>query len=235
MSDIVIKNFTFGFNGKDLFSNFDMKFEEGKINVVLGSSGVGKTTLLNAITGLIKYEGEITGVPDKISYIFQKDRLISSLSIYKNLDLILKTEFKDKKLRKKMIEEMLERLEIAEVFKRLPENISGGQARRVSMARAFLYPSGLLILDEPFKELDVALKTRLIKEFFKLWESDRRTVIMVTHDIYEALLMADKAYVIADSPVKVVHEEEFTSDRIGRKLTDPDVTEARDRIIAKIL
>lgn len=235
MSDIIIKNLSLGYPEKVLFDNFDATFYEGKINVLLGSSGVGKTTLLNAVTRLIKYDGQIRGVPDNISYIFQKDRLIPAISVYKNLDLILSGAYRNKNERKSRISEMLNKLEIEDISKQLPSEISGGQAQRVSMARAFLYPSELLILDEPFKGLDVALKTRLINVFLSLWQVEKRTVIMVTHDVYEALLMADYISVIADNPVKIVYQTAIDSEKSQRRLTDAAITSYRDKIIDKIL
>lgn len=162
MRDICVKNLTCSYEQKTIFDNFDVTFEQGKINVILGGSGVGKTTLLNAIAGIKSYEGQIEGCEDGVSYIFQKDRLIPSISVYKNLDLILKGVVKDKAERKRMIEQTAVDLEIFDVLKSLPSEISGGQAQRVSMARAFLYPSDVMLLDEPFKALDTALKTRLI-------------------------------------------------------------------------
>lgn len=235
MKDIVIDNFTFGYPDKPLFKNFSFDVKAGKINVILGASGVGKTTLLNAITGLINYEGKISGVPGKISYIFQNDRLIDAVSVYKNLDLVLKNDYKDKKTRRKLIDETLETLEISDVGKRLPTEISGGQAQRVQIARAFLYPSDLMIIDEPFKGLDVALKTRLINKFLDLWKIDGRTIIMVTHDVYEALLMGDYVSIISGNPVECVYKTEIAQDKSSRKLTDPGLTKFRDEIIEKII
>lgn len=235
MKDIVIDNFTFGYPDKPLFKNFSFVIKSGKINVILGASGVGKTTLLNAITGLINYEGKISGVPDKISYIFQNDRLIDTISVYKNLDLVLKNDYKDKSTRRKLIDEMLETLEISDVLKRLPTEISGGQAQRVQIARAFLYPSDLMIIDEPFKGLDVALKTRLINKFLELWKKDGRTIIMVTHDVYEALLMGDYVSIISGNPVECVYKTEIAQDKSSRRLTDPYLTKFRDEIIEKII
>ena len=235
MKDIVIDNFTFGYPDKPLFKNFSFDVKAGKINVILGASGVGKTTLLNAITGLINYEGKISGVPDKISYIFQNDRLIDAVSVYKNLDLVLKNDYKDKKTRRKLIDETLETLEISDVGKRLPTEISGGQAQRVQIARAFLYSSDLMIIDEPFKGLDVALKTRLINKFLDLWKIDGRTIIMVTHDVYEALLMGDYVSIISGNPVECVYKTEIAQDKSSRRLTDPYLTKFRDEIIEKII
>lgn len=164
MSDIVVKNLNCGYGDKVIFDGFDVTFKENEINVVLGGSGVGKTTLLNVLAGLKTYDGEISGVDGEVSYIFQKDRLIPTISVYKNLDLILRSIYKGKNNRKKMIEEMAALVEIGDVLHSLPNEISGGQAQRVAMARAFLYPSKVLLLDEPFKALDTALKSRLIKK-----------------------------------------------------------------------
>lgn len=202
MRDICVKNLTCSYEQKTIFDNFDVTFEQGKINVILGGSGVGKTTLLNAIAGIKSYEGQIEGCEGGVSYIFQKDRLIPSISVYKNLDLILKGVVKDKAERKRMIEQTAVDLEISDVLKSLPSEISGGQAQRVSMARAFLYPSDVMLLDEPFKALDTALKTRLIKQFAALQEKKNKTVVFVTHAIDECLLLADDYSCLTTPPSK---------------------------------
>lgn len=235
MSDIRVKNFTCSYEQKTIFDNFDVTFEQGKINVILGGSGVGKTTLLNAIAGIKSYEGQIEGCEGGVSYIFQKDRLIPSISVYKNLDLILKGVVKDKAERKRMIEQTAVDLEISDVLKSLPSEISGGQAQRVSMARAFLYPSDVMLLDEPFKALDTALKTRLIKQFAALQEKKNKTVVFVTHAIDECLLLADDYFVFDDAPVKIVLQGKINSKKSGRKLTDKALEETRNLLLQAIV
>lgn len=235
MSDIRVKNFTCSYEQKTIFDNFDVTFEQGKINVILGGSGVGKTTLLNAIAGIKSYEGQIEGCEGGVSYIFQKDRLIPSISVYKNLDLILKGVVKDKAERKTMIEQTAVDLEISDVLKSLPSEISGGQAQRVSMARAFLYPSDVMLLDEPFKALDTALKTRLIKQFAALHEKKNKTVVFVTHAIDECLLLADDYFVFDDAPVKIVLQGKINSKKSERKLTDKALEETRNLLLQAIV
>lgn len=235
MSDIRVKNFTCSYEQKTIFDNFDVTFEQGKINVILGGSGVGKTTLLNAIAGIKSYEGQIEGCEGGVSYIFQKDRLIPSISVYKNLDLILKGVVKDKAERKRMIEQTAVDLEISDVLKSLPSEISGGQAQRVSMARAFLYPSDVMLLDEPFKALDTALKTRLIKQFAALHEKKNKTVVFVTHAIDECLLLADDYFVFDDAPVKIVLQGKINSKKSERKLTDKALEETRNLLLQAIV
>lgn len=235
MRDICVKNLTCSYEQKTIFDNFDVTFEQGKINVILGGSGVGKTTLLNAIAGIKSYEGQIEGCEGGVSYIFQKDRLIPSISVYKNLDLILKGVVKDKAERKRMIEQTSVDLEISDVLKSLPSEISGGQAQRVSMARAFLYPSDVMLLDEPFKALDTALKTRLIKQFAALQEKKNKTVVFVTHAIDECLLLADDYFVFDDAPVKIVLQGKINSKKSERKLTDKALEETRNLLLQAIV
>lgn len=235
MKDIIFKNFSFSYPDKEIYKNFNAVFFGGKINVVLGASGVGKTTLLNALTGLTGFDGEIENMPKNVSYIFQSDRLVKTISVEKNLDFVLKNAIPDKTARKNAIYDMAKLLEISDVLKRLPTEISGGQAQRVQMARAFLYPSEVMLLDEPFKGLDVSLKTRLIKKFLELWGRDGRTVVLVTHDVYDALLMGDKVFVLSGSPADIVYETELTVEKSERNLTDAVVTKYRDEIVNKII
>lgn len=235
MKDIIFKNFSFSYPDKEIYKNFNAVFLDGKINVVLGASGVGKTTLLNALTGLSGFDGEIENMPKNVSYIFQNDRLVKTISVEKNLDFVLKNAIPDKTARKNAIYDMAKLLEISDVLKRLPTEISGGQAQRVQMARAFLYPSEVMLLDEPFKGLDVSLKTRLIKKFLELWGRDGRTVVLVTHDVYDALLMGDKVFVLSGSPAGIVYETELTVEKSERNLTDAVVTKYRDEIVNKII
>lgn len=235
MKDIIFKNFSFSYPDKEIYKNFNTVFPGGKINVVLGASGVGKTTLLNALTGLSGFDGEIENMPKNVSYIFQSDRLVKTISVGKNLDFVLKNAIPDKTARKNAIYDMAKLLEISDVLKRLPTEISGGQAQRVQMVRAFLYPSEVMLLDEPFKGLDVSLKTRLIKKFLELWGRDGRTVVLVTHDVYDALLMGDKVFVLSGSPADIVYETELTVEKSERNLTDAVVTKYRDEIVNKII
>ena len=231
MKDIIIKNFSCSYEQKTIFQNFDVTFEQGKINVVLGGSGIGKTTLLNAMASLKSYDGSIEGCEGGVSYIFQKDRLIPSISVYKNLDLVLKAVVKDKRVRKETIESTAETLEISDVLNSLPSEISGGQAQRASMARAFLFPSDVLLLDAPFRALDTSLKARLINKFVALQRQSKKTVVFVTHAIDECLLCADNYFVFAANPVEVVLKGSILSEKQERKLTDKNLEDTRNQLL----
>jgi len=234
MSEITIKNLSVKYDELVVFDSFNATFEKGKINVILGGSGVGKSTLIGSIAGLVKHDGDIEGVDGGISLIFQKDRLIPSISVFKNLDLVLKGIFKDKEERKNRIDEMLKILEIEDCRDKRPTEISGGQAQRVALARAFLYPSEVLLMDEPFKALDTALRHRLFQWLFRLDEMSPKTIILVTHAIDECLLSADKYMVLGGKPATIVLEGRIDTDKKERKLTDQNLVAVRNQLLEAI-
>ena len=231
---ITVNNLTVKYDELVVFDTFNATFEKGKINVILGGSGVGKSTLIGAMAGLVKHEGDIDGVDGGISYIFQKDRLIPSISVYKNLDLVLKSVYKDKKEREKHIDEMLVFLEIEDCKFKKPTAISGGQAQRVSMARAFLYPGEVILMDEPFKGLDTSLRHRLLHWLFRLDEVTNKTIILVTHAIDECLLSADKYMVLGGKPATIVLEGEIGTEKMSRALSDDNLVEVRSALLKVI-
>ena len=242
MSGILIEDLGVKYDDKVIFDGLNLALKENKISVILGGSGVGKTTLLNAIAGLKEYTGSIEFIFDdemgEISYIFQKDRLIPMISVYKNLDLILRSQIKDKKVRREMIEDMLALLEISDIQNKLPTEISGGQAQRVAMARAYLYDSSILLLDEPFKALDTALKARLLKALVELNAQSPRTIVFVTHAIDECLLVADEYFVLGkgeNETVEVIESGEIVSDKESRSLKDEDLAAVREKLLTALL
>ena len=136
---IVLENVSKRYGSLCVYEHFDLRIEEGKITCILGASGCGKTTLLNMLAGLVPYEGSIRPQGLRCSYIFQQPRLVPALTVEGNLKLVCKDE--------KKIADMLSRLELADKRKAYPAELSGGQAQRVSIARAFLYPSDIILMD----------------------------------------------------------------------------------------
>ncbi len=214
---MILRNIKKSYGDKVIFDNFDIEFEQGKITAILGRSGCGKTTLLNIICGSVEYTGEVER-PDKISYIFQSQRLVPNLTVYKNLEYVL-SYIRDKNEKNKHIEEVLRMVEMYDERGKYPSQLSGGMAQRVSLARAFVYDAPLMLMDEPFKGLDVSLKKRIIDVFRKLYEGYNRTVVFVTHDIDEALFLADRIIVLEEGG-KIVYDKELSVDRADRKAGD---------------
>ncbi|MDE6407671.1 MAG: ATP-binding cassette domain-containing protein [Anaeroplasmataceae bacterium] len=206
-----------------IFDHFNLEFPKDKITCILGESGVGKTTLLNMISGLTSYKGKIES-GDKISYIFQEARLIPSLTVKENL------KFTSPEASDERIEELLTRLEILDKKDTYPTKLSGGEAQRVSIARAFLYDADIILMDEPFSSLDLSLKYKLISYFGDLWNLTKKTVIFVTHDIDEALLLSDDILLLRDGRIE---KKYHTDSDLPRKLEEQE--NLRKEIIKEII
>ena len=190
MKDIIFDRVSKRYGGTAVYDEFSLAIEAGKITCLLGPSGCGKTTLLNMLAGLISYEGKIENVPQRISYIFQEERLLPNLTVRQNIRYVLGKSADDAR-----IDSVLEKVELGDKADAYPSELSGGQAQRVSIARAFAYPSELILMDEPFSSLDTALKIRLIDVFVRLWREEKRTAVFVTHDAEEAYMLANRAIV----------------------------------------
>lgn len=211
---------------KIVFDNFSAEFKDGKVTAVMGSSGIGKTTLLNCIAKLTDYDGEIAGVGSS-AYVFQEDRLIPDKTVYDNIDFVMQTEDADE--RKKRIKNALSVTELLSEAFRYPSELSGGQRKRVSLARAFAGGRELMLLDEPLSSLDIGLKFRIFDVMKRVFKSDSKTVIMVTHDVDEALTLADEIVIIDKGGA--AYRKEFSTDLFGRDITDDECNRIRKEII----
>lgn len=217
---IEIKNFTKRYSGNTVYENFNLSVKEGAITCILGESGSGKTTLLNAVAGLIKYEGSISKV--KCSYIFQTPRLVPNLTVYDNLKLVCPDDG--------AVMDMLVKVRLEDKVNSYPRELSGGQAQRVSIARAFLYKSDVILMDEPFSSLDLKLKGEIINLFAEIWKQDNRTVLFVTHDADEAACLAERVIILSGG--KAVFDRPYSSVPVR---TGAEADEIRKQLIAELL
>ncbi len=191
--DIKIKNIYKKYDDKVIFKDFNIIFKENRVNTILGKSGYGKTTLLKIISNIVeKDSGKIEGInTNSISYIFQEDRLVEWLTVKENLKLILKNDYKKGEL-DKICKKYLNLVGVQDFENYYPQSLSGGIRQRVNIARAFAKPSKLIIMDEPFKSIDIKSKNDIMKAFKNVLREETRTVLFVTHDIDEALYFLGK-------------------------------------------
>ena len=187
-----------------IYKDFDIEFESKKVNCILGKSGCGKSTLLNLITGiLISDNEEFKSIPKKnISYIFQEDRLIEWITLEENMKLVGQ-KFYDKDKLSIIVDKYLKIVGIEDYKNSYPQMLSGGIRQRGNIARAFIKPAEYIVMDEPFKSIDIKLKYEIMSKIKKILKEDSKTVIFVTHDIDEALFLADKIFILGGSPVTI--------------------------------
>jgi len=237
-NQLILDQVTIKYGAMAAVSDATFSLAEGEIGCLLGPSGCGKTTLLRAIagfesvsTGSISLHGEFISTPKytkapedrAVGMLFQDFALFPHLNVNKNIGFGLSNlSGKEKNLR---ITEMLELVDLASVAERFPHELSGGQRQRIALARALAPNPQILLLDEPFSNLDAELRTQLAAEVRSLLKKNKVTALMVTHDQDEAFAMADKVALLnagnvvqVDTPYKLYHKPGslFAADFIGK-------------------
>ncbi|NSE47509.1 ABC transporter ATP-binding protein [Dorea formicigenerans] len=224
MESVEVKELSFAYENTDtlILKNLNMQIQEGDFVCLLGQSGCGKSTLLRLLAGLEKpTNGEILidGKPIKgasleRSVVFQDYGLFPWMTAGENIVLALKQKFpKQKKSELKAIaKEMLVKVGLDEsVYGKLPKELSGGMKQRCAIARSFSINPPVLLMDEPFGALDAVTRARLQEMVLDLWKSDetKKIVFFVTHDVDEALLLANKIFVLGQKPSSVIYSCEI--------------------------
>ena len=205
----VNKSFVVNGQSVDVLKDINLEIEEGEFVVIVGHSGCGKSTLLKMIAGLEKNDTGILSVDGKEvdepgmdrGMIFQEHRLFPWMSIEKNVQLGLKGLSKEEK--RKLSDQYLELVKLSEFKKAYPSQLSGGMSQRAAIARSLVSQPEILLLDEPFGALDALTKIELQEEMLKIRERFHNTMIMVTHDIEEAVFLADRIVVMSARPGRI--------------------------------
>jgi sulfonate transport system ATP-binding protein len=200
---------------RELYRGFSLDAEENKVTCMIAPSGSGKTTLLDFIAGTL-YPGNVTvhggilfsGKTERpaVSFLFQEPRLIPSATVMQNVVLPL-VNVMDTKEAEDRARLFLDRVSLSFESASYPDELSGGEKQRVSMARSFAFPSKLLLMDEPFQSQDLRIKLRLMDTLQQLLDTERRTVLFVTHDVKEAVFLSDRIIVMDGTPLQVVLDE----------------------------
>lgn len=188
-----LNDLTFSYGDRRVLDGLNLEIEEGKTLALTGSSGTGKTTLLKILAGLLPCDG----VPNigRVSCVFQNDRLIPNLTVEQNIRFIEPNAD---------VDALLSKVGLSESKRLYPKELSGGMARRVAILRAFAFSAELVLLDEPFHNLDVALKYRIMDELKALIEERRSTAILVTHTVEEAIYLADTIAVLENGKISAL-------------------------------
>lgn len=206
---IALNNINISYGNLKVLENFSISLEKGKVHCIFGASGCGKTTLLNALTGINKIEsGEKFSLENKkFSYVFQEDRLLPWATALENVLFVLRDRYCDEEA-KQIAEKYLNIVGLGKFINAYPSELSGGMQRRVSFARALSYRGEVFILDEPFKGLDFKLKTELINYLLESDIKENSYIVFVTHDMQEALSFSDYIYMVDGPPLKIMEKIE---------------------------
>jgi NitT/TauT family transport system ATP-binding protein len=205
---LTVRNLTVTFPGEEggLQAVLDLTFEvrAEEFVCILGPSGSGKSTLLRVLSGLLApTSGEVQytgGRPPRIGYVFQQANLMPWRTAIENITLPLEMQGIPAEEACRRAQELIELTGLSGFEETWPRDLSGGMAQRVAIARALIQDPDLLLLDEPFGALDALTRERMGAELLQLWQARRKTVLMVTHSISEALLLSDRVLVFTQRP-----------------------------------
>lgn len=204
------KHYGDGANRTDVLTDINLKVKEGEFIAIVGFSGSGKTTLISALAGLITpdqggviFKGkEISGPSPECGVVFQSYSLMPWLSVYGNVALAVDSVFKkkSKKDRKEIAEKYITMVGLGHAMDRKPAELSGGMRQRVAVARALAMQPEVLLLDEPLSALDALTRAKLQDEFADICEKEKKTIILITNDVDEAILLADRIIPLKPGP-----------------------------------
>lgn len=246
------------YNQRTIINDFNLTIEEGQLVVLIGPSGCGKTTLLKMINRLLEPTSGKIYVNEKdiskqdpielrrnIGYVIQSTGLFPHMSIKENLELIPKLKGEDSDSIKRKTNDLLELVGLApdEYLYRYPSELSGGQKQRIGVARAFSTDSDIILMDEPFSALDPVTRNSLQDELFSMQKELNKTIVFVTHDMDEAIKIADKICLLNeghiiqyDTPDQILKNpaSEYVEEFIGKRRVwnNPEVLKAKDIMIS---
>ncbi|MFI8895393.1 ABC transporter ATP-binding protein [Streptomyces paradoxus] len=223
-----LRGLTRSFEGRTVLDGIDLDLPAGQLTALLGHSGSGKSTLLRAIAGLdhgVAGGGQLAA-PERVSVVFQDSRLLPWLRVLDNV--LLGAEGRDAGRKGR---EALEEVGLKGRERAWPGELSGGEAQRAALARSLVREPELLLADEPFGALDALTRIRMHGLLRELWERHRPSVLLVTHDVDEAIVLADRVLVLEKGRIGL----DLTIDRAHpRSYRDPLLGEYRERLLAAL-
>ncbi|MBB6481159.1 ABC transporter ATP-binding protein [Spirochaeta isovalerica] len=234
---VQVQNLTKSFGDLLVLDNISFNVKESEFLVIVGPTGCGKTTFLNSLTriidinsGSIKLDGEnVDPRKHDLAYILQEYSTFPWLNVEQNIAYGLKIKGMKKDLIEERVEEAIAMVNLEKHRKYYPGELSASMLQRVVIARAFATKPDLLLMDEPYGQLDLNLKYKLEDELLKLWEQTKTTIVFITHNIEEAVYLSDRILVMTNKPTKV--KTELINDLPRpRKVSSPDFVELRNKV-----
>ena len=234
MRYFVAENIAKSYDGREIIKDISLEVDKGEIVALLGVSGIGKTTLFNILSGLEKPDKgqvyleneEITGTTGVASYMQQKDLLLPYKKVVDNVALPLILKGMSKKEAREKAESYFKQFGLEGMAHRYPSQLSGGMRQRAALLRSTLFSSKIMLLDEPFSSLDAITKHHIHDWYLDIVKEMKTTTLLITHDLDEAILLADRIYIMAGTPGTLTQVFEIQGNKTpdGKRIKTNDLT-----------
>lgn len=212
-----------------VLSDISLHIGRHEIVAIVGPSGCGKSTLLNIIASITKEDsGTITTQAGRIGYVFQEDRILPWLNVYENVAVVRKKRDRER------IREVIEKVHLNGFETYYPAQLSGGMKQRCGIARALYYGSDLLLMDEPFKSLDPGLRSEMLTNLLEILGNEKISILFVTHDVDEALSIADRIVVFGKRPGRILEEINLPGTQKLRNVFSEENLTIKHRIMGRL-
>lgn len=221
MKKLTCHNITASYEGENIIEDINIELNQGELVCLLGVSGVGKTTLFQVISGLLKPDTgrvmlddrDITGQAGNVSYMLQKDLLFQYKTIIDNVALPLQIQGMKKSEAREKASVYFEEFGLEGTQNKYPHQLSGGMRQRAALLRTYLFSDQVALLDEPFSALDTITKSSMHEWYLNVMEQIKLATIFITHDIDEAIFLSDRIYIMAGIPGRITNEIEVSVEK----------------------
>jgi ABC-type nitrate/sulfonate/bicarbonate transport system ATPase subunit len=228
MAEIVVNNLSVSYGPLSVLEGISLEVDRGEFVSLVGASGCGKTTLLNALAGFIEARGEIH-VPGKVGVVFQDYSVFPWMTVAENIAFGLRDgQAKD---RANIVQQHLKMVRLDDRADKYPAELSGGQVQRVGIARALAPNPDVIFMDEPYGALDRDTRDRMQNWLLDVWNEDHKTIIFVTHDMEEALFLSDRILVVANKTISREFRVPFERPRNEEVKFCPDFIAMKKKVL----
>lgn len=203
---ILLRGISKSFDNMVILKDINIEVNEGELVSIVGPSGSGKSTIFNIITNLIKFDSGEKRVNGDVSYMYQKDMMVPWKKVVDNIATPLVFKGMDKKNARKEVEKYISTFGLTSFQNKYPNKLSGGMKQRANFLQTYLTSNDIMLLDEPFGALDSITRSNMQQWLLDIKKNMNSTILLITHDVDEAVLLSDRVYVISEKPAVIKGE-----------------------------
>ncbi len=233
-SKIFMKNISKSFGDMEILKDINIEVNEGELVSILGPSGSGKSTIFNILTNIISsYNGEVE-INGDLSYMYQKDMMVPWKKVIDNIGIPLIFKGKSKKEAREEVKKHINEFGLSGFEYKYPSQLSGGMKQRANFLKTYLTSNDIILLDEPFGALDSMTRRKMQNWLLELTKEMKSTILFITHDIEEAILLSDRIYIISEKPA-IIKEEikvNLPKNRSEDIVTNKEFIEIKKKILS---